>query len=1601
MPPVVAAVGAVVAAISSTAIGAAVLNFGARLLATYVISSLLVRKQDTTALSAPPPIRNRTTVSADTANKLPVVYGDAFMGGIVVDAKISSDQQYMWYVMALSEVTDTGTITYDDPNNPGYPLVFWGDKQMLIDSTDRTKVTGLKDLNDPNEPVDTKVSGLINVYFYSNGVNSPLYGAPNAVTVLSDASTGGGIPTDQRWDSDYKMNNTAFMILRIKFDQDANLTGSQPTTVLVRNSLNKPGSVIYDYLTNTRYGCALPTTTIDLDSLTGENGLNAYSDELIPYIDGVTPKTQARYRINGPIYTNEACMNNLIQLTESCDSWLQWNEQKGKWGVIINRSFEQDGKDIANLFTIYSDTVAADTNGTQTTTNYAYVISGVDITPVDLNETYNRIEVSFPNKQIKDQQDQVYLETPSNLINPNEPVNQLSMQLPLVNDNVQAQYIANRRLEQARDDLVVTLVTDYSGIQVDAGDVVRVYHSMYGWTASQGFTYGKLFRVTQVQEIKDEDGNLSARLVMTEYNAQVYDNFSITSFTPAPNTGITDPTIISTPNAPTVSNAITAAAVPSFQLSVGAPSPSLGQVTSLEFWYALASSAPTNTAQFKLYQTQFYSLGPVYPRNYTETITVTGLPSSGTGQQYYFRVRAVGNRSKSSFSANSTGFTWLPAPTATVTGQNFQAVYQPSPVTVAPFANNVPDIANVTFGLYGLSGAEQVDYANVSANVDMPNNSWRIDIPNIVYTGATFSSAPVESNTGTYAVWNAGTLSSLTANVATISSPVIYKDNSGNVFSAPPAVLNITKTIAGQTGSRGVVTLAYVPVNYNPTFGNAQATDANLTASFFATTGFNPPINNDGAVFFNTSTGVSSSRVYSETGTPYKWTSAVIQVPGQVITSNSISNSQILVNTITGDRIANGTIAANNISNNSITTDKIVANSITTDKLQANSITTDKLAAQSITTDKLAANLTLTGNLASFNANIGNFNSDGFWFDSSNGTARIGNSLSVGLLIESSQLRANTVTAENLVIGSVTQSRSTISSPEVKPIAYTVSTPAYTYPWPSYTRGIVPDDGVTIVPTTDPTSSGNVEFTEGSRLQIGFTAKVWVDATYANGQPNGNDAYNLIEVWKTGASTYFAKGINSIKHAYNQTANVNYFATPSNQTIHAVGFGGEDVYSTDGGVTWQLYPNNGSPTQKALLSQIPQYFEESSNIHLQTAAVGLYQESDVITNPLNYAVRGSRFINLVAPSVRNPIVFNGGIQVGNAPFGPWTTRIQSDLYDMCVAPYSGGNGAGFPSAGSAGDSNNRSGAFAVGGQGTIIFLPSFAGQLNLLGDDSNWFVESSGTLQTLNAIYANRENGSKQYTVITVGSTGTIAKSERVWGASSFPWSLKLVNGLNGQRIITDLYDVASDDTQQASNTKWVAVGQYGVLLTSEDNGETWTQRDVGTKENLNGVKYCNGTWVVVGDKGTFLYSTNIVDWFEHDVKYSTGVSVERDLQTIDYTYVWDKFNIGGQGGIIVNGTAVGTTITTSVRRTDSVSASYQLTRLTFYGSNPLVADNSAGSKAQQLVNGQTVSGTIIDTDYAAGQPVTYYLVVGNMKGGDGVQAYAGQVFLNVTEVKR
>jgi hypothetical protein len=967
---------------AAATVAGAVAAFAARTLLTIGISKLIANRSDKNA-SGTSNAGSRIQLPPATNNKVPVVYGKAYVGGIVTDAMLSEDQKTMWYVLTIAEKTDTGSYTFGD--------VYIDGKLATFDGTDQTKIISLTTNSDPVQ-VDTKVDGNMYMYKYNNGSSSGQNTGQTAIQVLQDAA----IPTDARWTSTDTMTNVSFVIVKIIYNQDAgttNLPGQ--ITFELTNSLTQPGSVLYDYMTNSRYGCGIAASNIDTSSLTA---LNAYSNETIEYTPvGGGTATQARYRVNGPVNTGENCLNNLQQLVDTCDSWLQYSELNGQWRVVINQSYTD--------YTTLSELFLVDSN---------ILVGGIDVNPVDLNATYNSVECQYPNNNINDQYDyQVFAlqDYYPELMSPNEASNQLVIQYVQVNNYVQAAYLGLRRMLQSREDLVITFATDYSGIQVEAGDVIRVTLAEYGWDE-------KLFRVSQVSEAKLEDGNLGARITGFEYNDTVYEDQLIEDFIPEANTGLKDPSVIGTPTAPTVSNTITSASVPTFDLTTIVPAE--GIVNSMEFWYdyANANVAPNNFANFKFLDRQYYSTGPVYPANSNVTTTVSGLPTTDAGFAYYFAARAEGPVTKSSFSSISSSLIWNPTITATVTGQNFQTSYQPSPISVPLYGNGVADFSNVQISLFGLSGAAQVDYEPNIAN--LANNQWTIDNANIIQTGISNIVGP-NLSTGTggdFASFNASN-ATMTANVATLNVPVVYKDNTGNVFNSPPAIVNINKQGTGQPGERGIVTLAYVPLAN--TIDPGAANDAVLTTAFDTTTGYSGPITGDGAVFYNNFGGnaTSSSRRYNDANAVPKWTFVTLQVPGTVLTNNSITTSQIKANTITANLLDANSVIADKINAGAVTTDKLSANSITTGKIQAGAITTNTLDANSVTADKIVAGAITTTKLS---ANV--VTADKIQANAVTANAISANSIYTDALqansITSSKISANSITAGKIAVNAVT-----------------------------------------------------------------------------------------------------------------------------------------------------------------------------------------------------------------------------------------------------------------------------------------------------------------------------------------------------------------------------------------------------------------------------------------------------------------------------------------------------------------------------------------------------------------------------------------------------
>jgi hypothetical protein len=266
-------------------------------------------------------------------------------------------------------------------------------------------------------------------------------------------------------------------------------------------------------------------------------------------------------------------------------------------------------------------------------------------------------------------------------------------------------------------------------------------------------------------------------------------------------------------------------------------------------------------------------------------------------------------------------------------------------------------------------------------------------------------------------------------------------------------------------------------------------------------------------------------------------------------------------------------------------------------------------------------------------------------------------------------------------------------------------------------------------------------------------------------------------------------------------------------------------------------------------------------------------------------------------------------------------------------------------------------------------------------------------------------------------------RSERTLGASDYSssWTAKsiYIEGNTQRPLLSDLYSVASDNTTNSPATsKWVAVGQYGMIQYSSDDGDAWDQVYLGNSVScdFNGVKYGNGKWVAVGDGGNIYVSSNAANvgsWVQFDtgnLLYTNGASYgsiygvygngnvntnTRQLNTVNYNGQWDTWSIGGQGIILYSNDNANTF---KVAYEQSPSETYDLERVTFFGSWPNVANVSRPPAEQQILNNQIFSGTIVDTSYVAGQETTYYLVIGNMNGNT---ILAGQIFLQVQEIKR
>jgi hypothetical protein len=608
-------------------------------------------------------------------NKLPVIYGHAWTGGIVTDLSITSDNQTLYYVFALSEVTNTESSSVGGADNITFGDVYWGGKKCIFDVTDLTKVVTLRD---PSTNQDQDISGYMNIYFYKNGSNQPANSTQSAISVMQDTNL------IYKWDNSKLMTNCAFAIIKLKYSQSRNLVGLSATNFEVTNARSAPGDCFLDYLTSTRYGASIPLASIDTTSLTA---LNSYSNAPIgftTYTGGSS--TISRFAFNGQLDTAQKIMKNIQSMADCADCLVKYNEITGLWGVIVQ----------SPTYSVVMDI------------NDSNMIGAITVSPIDISNSFNIIETKFPDG---DQQDSFNAATfdlaqlnPS-LLFPNEPINKQSVSLYLTNNNVTAQYIANRMLEAAREDLQIQCEINYIGLELEAGDIVTVTNTNYGWSA-------KLFRILKVVEKFGDNGAVTASLNLSEYNPSVYDDYNVTQFTPAPNTGLSSPTTFGTVYAPVITAQFPSITNPAFTLRIQTSSAGISEYA--EIYYS-AYQYPTDDQLIFAGTTEVQPGGSPYIVNsFMPDVQLFNIPAG----DWYFFTRMVNNLANSNYSLASAKLTWRPT-TFQYTEKFLSVAYADNITGTSNF--NLSPTNRLYYGLYNNS--------STSPSLDPTNYKWYLADP--------------------------------------------------------------------------------------------------------------------------------------------------------------------------------------------------------------------------------------------------------------------------------------------------------------------------------------------------------------------------------------------------------------------------------------------------------------------------------------------------------------------------------------------------------------------------------------------------------------------------------------------------------------------------------------------------------------------------------------------------------------------------------------------------------------------------------------------------------------------------------------------------------
>ena len=181
----------------------------------------------------------------DPDYKIPVLYGRATFGGTLTDiCRVTGTNEFQFvFTLAMSTgSTIDGTASSYELNG-----VYLNDQKINFNAAGQVAVN----LEDVDGTLNTNYANKIGVYVFNNSSNHILPAGHEDQTQLDARNV------FATWGPNHGMPGILFAIVRIIYDPDLGFDEIPQMTFDISNSLSLPGDVLYDYMSNTVYGCGI------------------------------------------------------------------------------------------------------------------------------------------------------------------------------------------------------------------------------------------------------------------------------------------------------------------------------------------------------------------------------------------------------------------------------------------------------------------------------------------------------------------------------------------------------------------------------------------------------------------------------------------------------------------------------------------------------------------------------------------------------------------------------------------------------------------------------------------------------------------------------------------------------------------------------------------------------------------------------------------------------------------------------------------------------------------------------------------------------------------------------------------------------------------------------------------------------------------------------------------------------------------------------------------------------------------------------------------------------------------------------------------------